>query len=407
MNHIINISNRHIINTKKCRFCNKFEDLTLKICKKCRSVRYCSKQHQIDDWNRHKPECRKLEKKRDYKKQMALVGLKKEDFEQWKVKAIENNDGLAYFNVALYYQHGFGIDSNISEAIKWYEEAVMRNVLAANLNLANIFCHGDEEFDISINYEKACFLYKMASDSMIDEAQTRLGYMYMYGYGVKKDEREAIRLYHLAAEKKNKNAEYYLGQAFLYGKGVVKDTTNAEKWFKLAAENGHEDAQFDLGVIYLRGEFGINENKTEAVQLFQLSAAQGNSGASHNLAYCYWYGDGILKNESKAIELLKLNANLGYVMSQHMLSRLYWEGGNEIIKNDQEAIRWCIKAAKQGHIDSLRDITCCFLEGKGGVEQDISEAFKWIEISINNGDDFAKEFYEWVINEYLIETQVL
>jgi len=43
--------------TKECVVCGKTEDL--KKCAKCLVVFYCSKEHQTQDWKRHKLECQK------------------------------------------------------------------------------------------------------------------------------------------------------------------------------------------------------------------------------------------------------------------------------------------------------------------------------------------------------------
>ncbi|KAL0486101.1 hypothetical protein AKO1_001793 [Acrasis kona] len=43
---------------KICAVCNKGGDL--KACSLCHIVLYCSKEHQVEDWNKHKKECRRI-----------------------------------------------------------------------------------------------------------------------------------------------------------------------------------------------------------------------------------------------------------------------------------------------------------------------------------------------------------
>ena len=66
-----------------CRLCSASGDeVNLKKCSKCRSVRYCSKDHQVEDWRRHKLyECKNLAEKREMRKELKLKGYRKEDFE--------------------------------------------------------------------------------------------------------------------------------------------------------------------------------------------------------------------------------------------------------------------------------------------------------------------------------------
>jgi hypothetical protein len=51
------------LNGKRCKLCNVKEDESVKIltCGKCRSVYYCNKDHQIEDWKAHKKDCKVLQ----------------------------------------------------------------------------------------------------------------------------------------------------------------------------------------------------------------------------------------------------------------------------------------------------------------------------------------------------------
>ena len=65
-----------------------------------------------------------------------------------------------------------------------------------------------------------------------------LGYMYEKGYGVTKDQVEAVKWYRKAA--------YNLGLCYQYGKGVTIDLTQAKYWYEKAAAQGDEDAKKQL-----------------------------------------------------------------------------------------------------------------------------------------------------------------
>jgi len=48
--------------------------------------------------------------------------------------------------------------------------------------------------------------------------------------------------------------------------------------YRMAAEQGDASAQCNLGYMYEHGK-GVPQDMTEAVRLYRLSAAQGNSSA--------------------------------------------------------------------------------------------------------------------------------
>ena len=61
-------------------------------------------------------------------------------------------------------------------------------------------------------------------------AQDGLGICYSHGYGVKKDEAEAVNWFRKAAQQGNADAEFHLAFAYETGAGVPKDITEGEKW---------------------------------------------------------------------------------------------------------------------------------------------------------------------------------
>ena len=65
----------------------------------------------------------------------------------------------------------------------------------------------------------------------------QLGYMNAVGYGMQKNEAEAIKWYKLAAAQNDPTAQFNLGKAYYTGAGVPKDEAEAIKWFRLAADN--------------------------------------------------------------------------------------------------------------------------------------------------------------------------
>ena len=66
--------------------------------------------------------------------------------------------------------------------------------------------------------------------------------MFANGFGVAKDEVEAVNWYRKAAEQGHAQAQANLGWMFQYGLGVSKNRAEAINWYRKAAEQGDEDA---------------------------------------------------------------------------------------------------------------------------------------------------------------------
>lgn len=50
-----------VANNRTCRICQATGNL--KACGSCTQAWYCSKEHQVQDWKTHKPECKSLASK--------------------------------------------------------------------------------------------------------------------------------------------------------------------------------------------------------------------------------------------------------------------------------------------------------------------------------------------------------
>ena len=80
--------------------------------------------------------------------------------------------------------------------------------------------------------------------------------------------------YHAAAEKGNADAQCNLGYCYIQGKGVKKNESEAVRWYTLSAKQGNANAQYNLGICYENGR-GVEKNESEAVRWYTLAAKQG------------------------------------------------------------------------------------------------------------------------------------
>lgn len=115
--------------------------------------------------------------------------------------AAEQGLAQAQFNTGSLYESGYGVEQDLSAAVRWYLKAAEQG---------NKF------------------------------AMQNLGELYAEGKGVPQNQREAIKWLKRAAEAGLIDAQYKLGIAYL--EGVTKDARNAYIWLSVAAANGFSGA---------------------------------------------------------------------------------------------------------------------------------------------------------------------
>ena len=143
------------------------------------------------------------------------------------------------------------------------------------------------------------------------DAQYNLGLMYLNGWGVPQDDKEAVYWYKLAAEQGDAKAQYNLGVMYDVGEGVPQDDKEAVRWYTLAAEQEHAKAQYNLGVMYALGE-----------------------GVIKDYVYAHMWGNIASMNENDKGETLR-----GYVAEKMTSSQ---------IEEAQRLARECIKKNYKG-----------------------------------------------------------
>lgn len=151
---------------------------------------------------------------------------------KWYRKAAEQGDDWAQRNLGECYEKGEGVAKDEAEAARWYRKAAEQGDFSAKFNLdrlQNPF-PGD-----SIESLRKC---AERDGKFAVYAQWLLGYRYIKGNGVEKDEVEGVRWSRRAAEQGYAPAQGLLGWCYGDGKGVVKDLVQAYKWIYLAATQG-------------------------------------------------------------------------------------------------------------------------------------------------------------------------
>ncbi len=124
----------------------------------------------------------------------------------------------------------------------------------------------------------AAKLFEKAAQAGIAPAQFRLGNMYEKGIGVARDLGVARSLYEQAAVGGNTRAMHNLAVLFAEGAAGQPDYAKAGRWFQEAAELGVRDSQYNLAVLLARG-LGMPQDLVQSYKWFSLAAGQGDEEA--------------------------------------------------------------------------------------------------------------------------------
>ena len=152
----------------------------------------------------------------------------------------------------------------------------------------------------------------------------------------------ALKLFLPLAEQGNATAQNRLGVMYRFGQGVRRDYAEAAKWFRLAGEQGHAEAQNWLGFLHAQG-MGVAKDYAEAVKWRRLSAVQGNANAQDALAGMYDSGRGVPRDYAKAAKWTRLAAEQGHRLAMFGLG-LKLHSGVGVPENKVEALMWSILA---------------------------------------------------------------
>ena len=124
-----------------------------------------------------------------------------------------------------------------------------------------------EELYKQKQYKEAFLICKKSAERGDAIAQNYLGYLYIFGHSVPRDEKKGVEWYTKAAKQGDAKAQYNLGMMCSRGKGVPQDYKKAVEWYTKAAEQGDAKAQYNLGVLYNEG-LGVRQNLSTAKEWF-------------------------------------------------------------------------------------------------------------------------------------------
>ena len=119
--------------------------------------------------------------------------------------------------------------------------------------------------------------------------------------------------------------------------------------------NNDATAFYNLGVGYYNGEYGLTQNFTKALELWQRAAELGSAISNYSLANSYFRGDGVARDEKKAVFYYEQAAIQGHTHARHNLGVVEHRKGNM-----DRAMKHYMIAVKSGYTYSLKQIKALY-----------------------------------------------
>jgi TPR repeat protein len=227
----------------------------------------------------------------------------------------------------------------------------------------------------TINWNTPIETLKVEAEKGNPDAQLELAYRYDEGRnGCSVDKEKSAEWFQKGAKFADKNSVAGFickGNCLQNGYGITKDETEAIKWYQKAAETGDARGQLEMGWQYNDGN-GVEKNENEAVKWFRKAAEQGFPRAQNMLGICYYDGEGVEKDQAEAVKWVRKAAEQKYAPAQNNLGFCYHEGKG-VSQDFKEAVKWYRKAAEQGDNVASKQIKNIESLVKEQYEQDVHE----------------------------------
>ena len=246
-------------------------------------------------------------------------------------KLAENGSGRAMYFLGQFYMMPYGkIKKDKEKSKKWRKKGKETGDILSTLRTGYLFPKdSDERNNIFFKIFEDVLKLSETGDMF---AQFELGYMYLDGYGIKKDVKESI------------------------------------KWLKNSSELGYWQSMYEIGKICYD-----EKNYLEAVEWYKKSFEKGYDWGGYGLAKCYYNGNGVRQDKLKALELCKEVYDLDNSASglgAYEIGRIRYDE-----KNYLEAVEWYKKSFEKGYDWGGLYFANCYCYGYG-IQQDKLKALE-------------------------------
>lgn len=226
-----------------------------------------------DDWAEPLKNAQQMLANQQYEK--SLLAFKEQ---------ADKGNGLAQFNVALFYDLGWGISPQSAIACQWYQKAAKNNIPGAMQALGTCFYNGE---GVDKNKRLAYQWYLNAYQQGIAEGACQAGELLLKGDGVELDFEKGLSLCIEAAQQGSVRAQQKLGRWYFDGQYLPQDYQRAFNWLQVVASEKSPSSAFLLAQFYDRG-IGMDVDVEQALRWYEVSALGKYQPAYIPTALLYW-----------------------------------------------------------------------------------------------------------------------
>lgn len=150
-------------------------------------------------------------------------------------QAAADGDPKAEFEVASRFAEGRGVETDLSQAITWFERAAEAGLAPAQYRLGSLYEKGQ---GTTRDLAKAAAWYEKAVAQGNAKAMHNLAVINAEGGLGTPNYQMAVRLFQQAADLGVRDSQFNLGILYARGLGVKRDLATSYKWFAIAANAG-------------------------------------------------------------------------------------------------------------------------------------------------------------------------
>jgi TPR repeat protein len=216
-------------------------------------------------------------------RQLLLKKQYPEALKLFKQQATLGN-GLAQFNVALFYDLGWGVSEDRKQACQWYQQAANSNMPGAMQQLGECYLNGT---GLEQSTKLAFDWFIKAYQEGVIGAACQAGELLMMNNEIKQDLTKGLRLCIEAGQQGAINAQSKLGKWYFNGTYLKQDYQQAFNWLHQAAGAKSAESAHLLAQFYAQG-IGMDPDHKQALYFYEMAAARKYSKAYLTTAALYW-----------------------------------------------------------------------------------------------------------------------